>query len=173
MTKVDELHAWLENDESKSRSFRATRLEQLLLIFEGPDSDIMFFGGSTSHQTYLELRLAFIHGLYIATVILSLACVEQELAGRLYARGNNSSARDSLELLLKNAQALGEVSNELYGEIEKMRIIRNAYTHFRPPLHPDGQIARALHTSTAVDELSEPDAIAALKALARLLRRRP
>jgi hypothetical protein len=171
MAHIDELSVWLERDEAESRAFRAGRLEQFLLLFESPVEYVMFKGGGTSHQSYVELRLAFIHGLYFATVILALACIEQELAGALYARGSESPARATLEALLTAAKAVGEIDDGLFSDIDRIRGIRNAYAHFRPPLHPSGLVRRALGTDTTLDELPKADAVDALKVLARFISR--
>lgn len=170
--EINELAIWLEIDEEASRPYRAARLKLLLTIFESPVENIMFHGGANSHQAYTELRLAFIHGLYLTTVVLVLSCVEQELAGALYASGSDASARLPLEKLLINAREVREIDDDLYLEIDNLRVVRNSYAHYRPPLHPSGAIGRTLEKNVPLDELSELEAVDALKLLARFVYRR-
>jgi hypothetical protein len=167
-----DLENWLAEDEARSRPFRAIRLHLMLTIFESPVENILFHGGTNSHQAYTELRLAFIHGLYLTTVILTLSCIEQELAGALFARGSDAPARMSLEKLLLSAKERREINESLYGEIDDLRVVRNSYTHYRPPLHPSSSIGRTLEKNIPLDELSEAEAVDALKLLARFIYRR-
>jgi hypothetical protein len=165
----DELFAWLEADEAKSRPYRTNRLKLLLEIFSSKESNVMFHGGEDSYRMYLELRLAFIHGLYYSVIVLALSCIEHELAGALYAQGFDSSARASLENLLISAQDEGLIDSLLCERINGMRNIRNARAHFRVPLHPTGTVRRALQEDTGIDELLEQDAVTALRLLAAFI----
>jgi hypothetical protein len=167
--RYDELFAWLKADEAKSRPYRTNRLKLLLEIFSSSEPNVVFHGGEDSYRMYLELRLAFIHGLYYSVIVLALSCIEHELAGALYAQGVDSSARASLENLLISAQEEGLIDSPLCDRINSMRNIRNARAHFRTPLHPTGTVLRALHEDMDIHELSEQDAITALRLLASLI----
>ncbi len=46
-----------------------------------PPSGMMFPGGHESYQAYIEARLNFIDGNFIATILLTQACMENFLAG--------------------------------------------------------------------------------------------
>ena len=168
----EELIVWLADDEAGSRPYRANRLHILLEIFESPKEKIAFVGGSDSYQAYRELRLAFIHGLYFATVLLSLACIEQELAGSIHMKGSGTAANDTLESLLSDALLGGEIDQHLYDAIDELRSIRNAYAHFRAPTHRTSAVQRTLREGVPLDELSEHDAIGALRVLASFIARR-
>jgi hypothetical protein len=168
----EELIEWLEGDEARSRPYRANRLRELLTIFGGSESNILFLGGSSSYQAYTELRLAFIHGLYFATVVLSLACIEQELAGSVHAQGSDQAATVNLETLLSDAFQSGQIDQTLYDSVNRLRSVRNAYAHFRPPTHPTSAVQRTVRESIPLDELSEHDAIGALHVLASFINRR-
>lgn len=85
-----------------------------------PDEGMIFFGGMSSAQTYTELRLAYIHGLCIATVLLALACIEQDLAGRLHMAGTDSAAKARLETLLKEGLARGTITAEEFGTFDHL-----------------------------------------------------
>jgi uncharacterized membrane protein len=171
MTKptTAELQEWLEQDEAASRTHRAKRLATMLAIL--PDEGMIFFGGMSSAQTYTELRLAYIHGLYIATVLLALACIEQDLAGRLHMTGMDSAAKARLETLLKEGLAKGTITAEEFGTFDHLREVRNSYTHFRTPSHPKGWERRAMTTDTPLDDILEADATEALSALGSYLER--
>ena len=168
---LSELTGWLEQDEADSRSYRAERLQSLLDIFSVNEAEVMFQGGMTSHSIYMELRLAFIHGLFLTTLILTIACIEQELAGALYARGLNRASRDTLDNLLRQASTHGEIDQTLFQEIDTLKNLRNATAHYRPPLHETSAVGRALQKNEPVFELSVKDAVFALKVLAAFINR--
>jgi hypothetical protein len=169
--EYDELLTWLEADETSSRPYRTSRLKLLLEIFDSPKEHLLLSGGEDSATAYRELRLAFVHGLYLATVILTLSVIEQELGGALYARGLDKSARATLETLLDSAMALKEIDSGMFDGIHELRRIRNAYAHFRTPLHETGTVRRALQRDTGIHGLSEFEAVNALRLLAAFLAR--
>jgi hypothetical protein len=138
----------------------------MLSIFDSPHEYVMFKGGAGSQQAYSEMRLAYIHGLYFATVVLALSCLEQELAGSLYAGGSDIAARWSLEKLLAAARDAGIIYDDGFKAIDDLRTVRNAYAHFRPPLHPTSKVMRALGQEIHMDDVSERDAIKALEVVA-------
>jgi hypothetical protein len=98
--------------------------------------------------------------------LLVVGCLEQELAGALYARGVDESGRLTLEALLESAASKKIIDATLVAEIDNLKIIRNACAHFRPPLHPTGHVKRGLRNGFTPAELSERDALRALATLA-------
>jgi len=91
---IAELQNWLEQDEAGSRSYRAERLAKLLAVI--PEEEMVFFGGLASAQAYTEIRLSYIHGLYLSTVLLALACIEQDACWRSpYSRHGQCSEREA------------------------------------------------------------------------------
>ena len=164
-----DLVEWLARDEEGSRHYRAERLKELLSIFESQKTHVLFWGGTVSHQSYMELRLAFIHGLYLSTVLLTLACIEQELAGTLHGEGDNEAAKMNLETLLQTARSRGYVNQNLFSEINALRSIRNSYAHYRPPGDKRHYMQRALKRTDVSNDLSKDDALRALHTLAQLL----
>jgi hypothetical protein len=129
------------------------------------------FGGLASAQAYTEIRLAYIHGLYLSTVLLALACIEQELAGALHIRGMESAANARLEKLLKEGLTTGIITTEEFQTFDHLREVRNSYTHFRPPTHRTAWARRAMATDTPIDDILEADAAGALSALGSFLNR--
>ena len=168
-TTIAELQDWLEQDEAVSRSHRAERLSKLLAVL--PDEEMVFFGGLASAQAYIEIRLAYIHGLYLSTVLLALACIEQELAGALHTRGMDSAAHARLENLLKESLTTGIITSVEFKTFNRLREVRNSYTHFRPPTHRTAWARRAMATDVPVDDILEADAVGALSALGSFIDR--
>jgi hypothetical protein len=172
MKRKRDLEKWLEDDEARSRPYRAVRLDTLLGAFGSREEGALFWGGSSSFQAFVELRLAYIHGLYFATVLLALASIEQEIAGSLHAAGLNDAANMSLLSLLAAARDRGIITKKEFTAFNKLREVRNAYAHFRAPTSPTHVARRALAGNTSSDALLESDARQGLKALASFIVRR-
>ena len=169
---IAELIAWLETDEEASRESRARRLRHLLEAIQ-PHEEGMFFQGEESMHSFNEVRLAYIHGLYLATVLLSLACIEREVAGRLYVLGWGKVKDAGLEKIISKAQEQGILSDAESDTFQRLRRIRNSYAHFKPPLHLSSLEYRALDQNLLTHEVMMTDAQKAIEALGSFFKRRP
>jgi hypothetical protein len=166
-----ELVAWLETDETGSRPYRAARLQVLLNVLHLPETGMMHMGGVTSMHALTELRLTYIHGLYLATVLLALVYIEQELAGSLHASGWDKAASARLEILLTEASNRGYLNTQEFEIFNRLREVRNAYAHYRNIMHPMSGIRRSVAEETPVDELLEVDALQAVRGVASFVKR--
>lgn len=171
-SNTTDLEVWLEADEKHSRPYRARRLHKLLEAIEIPEAGMFFSGGEAPVQAFDELRLAYIHGLFLSTVLLALICIEQELAGRLYAAGCNKATTARLESLLHQAYARGMIADDELVVFQNLRDIRNSYAHHRGFDHPSTWIRRAIKQETSLDDVLEEDAQTAVNALGTFLGRR-
>ena len=169
---IAELSAWLETDEAASREGRARRLRHLLEAIQPPKEDI-YFQVEASFHSFNEVRLAYIHGLYLATVLLSLACIEREVAGRLYAEGWEEAKGARLKELLSKAHERGIISDAESDTFRHLRSVRNSYAHFKPPGHSSSLVCRALHQNVLPNEVMMIDAQRAVEALGSFFERRP
>ncbi len=167
---LTELTTWLETDEAASREGRARRLSHLLEAVQLPE-DGLCFQGENSLQAFEEARLAYIHGLYLATVLLSLTCIEYEIAGRLYAEGWEKAKHATLEELLSEAHAYNMISDWERETLQKLRSIRNSHTHFRPPGAASSMTRRVVAQNMTANEVFLKDAEQAIKVLGRFLAR--
>ena len=130
-----------------------------------PEEEMVFFGGLASAQAYIEIRLTYIHGLYLSTVLLALACIEQELAGALHIQGMDNAANARLEKLLKEGLTTGIITTGEFQTFNRLREVRNSYMHFRPPTHRTAWARRAMATDVPIDDILEVDAEGARFAL--------
>ena len=169
---LTELITWLETDEAASRESRARRLSHLLEAIQVPE-DGLFLQGENSLQAFEEVRLAYIHGLYLATVLLSLTFIEREVAGRLYAAGWEKAKKAKLEDLLLKAHECNLVSDRDRETLQKLRDIRNSYAHFRPPDDGSSTTRRTVAQNLTANEVFLKDAEQAIKVLGRFLANQP
>ena len=170
-TDIAELIAWLETDEAASRERRAHRLRHLLEAIQMPKEGLSFRGEASLHS-FDEVRLAYIHGLYLATVLLSLACIEREVAGRLYTVGWEEAKDAGLEKLISKAHERGIISDAEADTFQHLRSIRNSHAHFKLPLHSSSLTCRALDQNLLPNEVMMIDAQKAVEALGSFFGRR-
>jgi hypothetical protein len=81
-------------------------------------------------------------------------------------KGSETAANATLKSLLPDALRGGVIDQKLHDAINELRSVRNAYAHFRAPTHRTSAVQRTLRESVLLDELSEHDAIGALRVLA-------
>ena len=168
---IEELITWLTTDEAASRESRASRLSYLLNVIQLPESGVSF-RGETSLRAFEEVRLAYIHGLYLATVLLSLTCIEREIAGRLYAAGWEEAKEARLKDLLSKACKQGMISDQELNTLHYLRRIRNSQTHFHPPGASSSMLRRMVKQDMLANEVFKKDAERAIEALGRFFKGR-
>jgi len=132
---MGEEEQWLQEDDYKSRPFRAARVREAIEIFPIPEGGLITFGGLETMTALVEARLAYVNGLYFCTILSALAVLEHHFAGILYATGLESAKRMNFEDLLKRAKKDGILKPEEESDFDKFRHLRNAYAHFREPSH--------------------------------------
>ena len=165
-----ELIAWLEADEARSRKWRAQRLGPLLKAIPMPEEG-MFFQGELSSWTFEEVRLAYVNGLYLSTVLLSLAFVEREIAGRLYAAGWNEAKNAKLVMLLTKAHETSVINRGEFDTFQGLRRIRNSIAHFHGPLASSSASMRTISEDKQPNEVFAEDAKRTIDALGTFLPR--
>ena len=168
---IAELITWLETDEAASREGRAHRLSHLLGVVQLPENAILF-RGETSLRYFDEIRLCYIHGLYLATILLSLACIEWEIAGRLYEEDWEKAKNANLEKLLLKAHERGILSDAELDTFQHLRKIRNSQAHFRPPFRESSLTRRAVDKNVLPSDVLMADAQQAVEAFGSFFRRR-
>jgi len=172
MPSDEELAAWLEKDEARSRPYRVERL-RLLLSHYGPEGVRVFPGGPVSAIAFEEARQAYLHGLFLSCVITSQVCLEQMLAGIFSAAGRDDLVGAGFHDLLKEALNAGFIFQEEFTLFDRLRTLRNPYVHYRPPTHGQAIGRRAATEDVPIDILLIEDAKFAITALLRLCRRPP
>jgi hypothetical protein len=170
MQRLEELRGWLREDDARSRPYRADRLGVLL---DELNSERMFtfHGGAMAFMAFEEARRAFVYGLFGAVTILVQVCMEHTLGGLFAMAGRDDVARAPFETLLLEAQRGGYLNANEFATFDKLRTIRNTYTHWRPVLSKNALQLRAIESDRETDELMAGDAKAAIMSLLQFLSR--
>ena len=77
-------------------------------------------------------------------MLSTLAVLERHFAGIHYAKGLESAKRMNFEDLLKRAKMDDIFNPEEESDLEGLRHLRNAYAHFREPLHKLSSVRRSI-----------------------------
>jgi hypothetical protein len=126
------------------------------------------FPGLVAALAFQECRLAYMHGLYLASIALAQLCTEPILHG--YFR---MAARDDLDGAGFAGLREREISRAEFLAFDKLRRLRNTCVHARAPWAPDGIGARIVQLRAHPEGIYRRDALAAMRALHRLCNRRP
>jgi len=170
---------WLDREDNAARSGRLDRLTWLAR--EMPKVDwLIFRGGLMTKYLFEEARYCFVYGQFLATIVLSLALIERELAALFYESGRNDLERAGIWELAKQAFETGWLTQEEFEWVEDLRQIRNPIVHFRKLGVQPGERAKPdwwrdrLESRSVVEgrlpyEILEQDARQAMRIVHRLL----
>ena len=129
ITPISQVVADLEAVDRDTRQSRAHRSNYILQLIEADKGGIRCWGGPLADESIKEVRMAYIHGLWLATVLMSLAFIEHEVGARLVAIGlaSQSLIKDvinGLFILFEDSISVGDVARlrDISGVIEKITL---------------------------------------------------
>ena len=154
---------WLKDEDFGSFEDRASRLAWL--VDNLPVAEYWTFpGGLLAQSLFEEARYCFVYGQFLSTIFLGLSYIERTLAALFYGAGCNKLERAGLSELLTEALTKGLISGREFDDLERIRKKRNAYMHFRKPLHKDSVEYRSIHENELPYTIIESDATAVIVA---------
>lgn len=154
---------WLNEEDSRCYEDRLSRLEWLANNVPGGEYWISP-GGLLAKSLFEEARYCFVYGQFLATILLGLAYIERTLAALLYSSGRNDLERASFSTLLSTACDEKLITSSEFQDLERIRQRRNAYAHFRKPLHKDSVEIRAFRENEMPYNVIEQDATVVIAA---------
>lgn len=167
------LVAWLADDEEKSRPFRAERLAFLLEQFGTEERGMLFQGGIVAAAAFEEMRLCYLHGLFVSCVVVAQIVIEHNLSHLLEWVGREDLKRASFQRLLEEAKQERLISSDEFDTLDELRRLRNPYTHSKPLMHEGCFTRRSAETGNPPWDLFKEDAEKAIIAVSTLLSRQP
>jgi hypothetical protein len=131
----------------------------------------MLPGGETAYAAWLEARASFVHGNYIATVMLCQGLAEHMLAAQLTLglQGEKLPKRVTFTKTLELCIERGVVTTELAKDLERLMELRNPLSHFRDIDDPSNLSRRTLTTREPAQAHLFSDASFAIGTAVRLL----
>lgn len=170
---IEELHVELGG--------RVRRLKALaaMEIRAAAGRGLLLPGGTPAQLAYQEARSAYVHGQFVAVVMLSQCLLENLLAGHVYMEAlgrevrlgepQKMGGRPDYRATLAACEEGGLVTA---AEVEELRVLsarRNALAHFRDMNDASHVDRRALAEQRRPGDIIEDDATFAIEALTRVL----
>jgi len=154
------------HDDLPERVARFRQLADLSLSMGA--NGTMLSGGQATYQAWQEARSSFVHGNYIATVMLCQGLAEHLLASFLDMAAPLPS-KVSFHETVKRSLAAGVITDVDAEDLKRLMQLRNPLSHFRSMDDPSNLTRRMLNTGVMVDDHLRADASFALSMAVRLL----
>lgn len=131
----------------------------------------MLPGGETTHAAYVEARSSFVHGNYVATVMLCQGLVEHVLASHL-SLGLDAEplpTRITFKDTLSRCVDKGVLGEEDRDALLRLMTLRNPLSHFRSIDDPTNLSRRAIDSMQSAQSHLFADASFAIATAIRIL----
>jgi hypothetical protein len=130
----------------------------------------MLFGGHVTHNAWIEERSSFVHGNYVATVLLCQSLIENLLAAFLHGGLlNELPPRIQFDETLKRCRAVGILTDEDVTELKELVDLRNPLTHFRNVDDDRNLDRRSIATGRYTSDILNKDAWFAITLASRMM----
>jgi len=150
---------------------KVARFKQLADLTLEHGAVLAMISGGTAFSSWLEARSSFVHGNFVATVMLCQGMAEHMLASHL-AMGMDSKPlprKIRFEQTLKRCQDEGVISQREAEDLERLLSLRNPLSHYRDVNDEANLDRRAIHTQMPAREHLVSDATFAISMAVRLL----
>lgn len=161
------------HDDLEGKLSRFRHLADLSLALG--DGGTLMPGGEIVIAAWDEARNSFIHGNYLATVLLCQSLAENMLAAHLELGLNPESLPDKVHFTetLKRCLARGFISGEDADDFRKLMSLRNPLSHYKGMGHPSNLSRRAMVSGVPAELHLKADASFAIAIAVRLLSKPP
>jgi hypothetical protein len=127
--------------------------------------------GETTYAAWTEARSSFIHGNYVATVLLCQGLAEHLLAAHLDLgiNGEQLPKRPRFQETLRRCRPRGLITDQDGEDLKRLMELRNPLSHYRSIDDPSNLSRRALLSGSPAEAHLQGDAGFAISMAARLL----
>jgi hypothetical protein len=134
-------------------------------------SGTMIFGGHAAYHAWVEARSSFVHGNYIATILLCQGLVEHLLAAYLHAGLLIDDIPDRIKFseTLRRCRDRDVITDQDAIDLRRMMELRNPLSHFRHVHDSQSMDRRTLDDRVSAEELLRRDAIFAISLAVTML----
>ena len=131
----------------------------------------MIFGGPASYLAWIEARDCFVHGNFVATILLCQGLVEQLLAAYLHAGLliDDIPERIQFRETLRRCRERDVISDDDVTDLDRLMSLRNPLSHFRHVHNASNLERRSIDGGECPKELIQRDANFAISLAARIL----
>jgi hypothetical protein len=157
------------HDDLHGKVSRFRQLEDLMSAIGSRRS--MIPGGEVAYTAWVEARSSFVHGNFLATVLLAQALAEQMLAAMLTLGLNAEPIPPKIDFrkTLKRCRARDMISQCDSDDLERLMGLRNPLSHHRRIDDPTNLSRRVIDERISGEEHLRRDATFAISMAVRLL----
>lgn len=157
------------HDDLHEKISRFRQLEDLVSTIGSRRS--MIPGGEVAYTAWVEARSSFVHGKFLATVLLAQALAEQMLAAMLTLGLNAEPIPPKIDFrkTLKRCRARDMISQCDSDDLERLMGLRNPLSHHRRIDDPTNLSRRVIDERISGEEHLRRDATFAISMAVRLL----
>ncbi len=107
------------------------RLERYKYVWRefGPPVDMLLGGGIQSFLAFEEIKLCYIEGFYLATVLLAQIFIENSLGAEYIIAGADKTVESGFYQIINKSLEDNRINKRLANKFHKLRRIRNTYIH--------------------------------------------
>jgi hypothetical protein len=167
-----ELLEWAKMADARTLQDRFERLK-FVRDQHPAENDHLFFGGPIPAQAFQEMQFCYIHGAYISCTLAAQVVLEHLFTAFLEWNGRNDLDGAGFKALSEAALAEGLISQSEFNDFERLRRIRNPYTHSKPFMGESCVIRRSAESGLPPHEVFKEDAQKALAIVIKVFSRQP
>lgn len=136
----------------------------------GPNGT-MIPGGHAAYHAWIEARSSFVHGNFIATILLCQGLAEQLLAAHLHADLLIDDIPDRIPFreTLRRCREQDVISSQDAVDLQKLMELRNPLSHFRHVHDASNLDRRSIDAGQHVTDLMRHDAVFAIGIAVKML----
>jgi HEPN domain-containing protein len=150
---------------------KVERFHQLTDLSTALGSNGTLIPGEVSYRAWCEARSSFVHGNYVATVMLCQSLAEHALAANLTLalHAQEIPKRIDFRETLRRCLEHGSVTKALADDLERLMNLRNPLSHYRRPDDSSNLIRRVIDSGVPPEDHLLNDASFAISVAVRLL----
>jgi hypothetical protein len=152
---LDEIEQHLDREDLSLRKERRERTIFLMRLGY-PAEGLVFPNGDHVMRPWMELRTAYIHGCFQASMLIGQSFLENLLGG-VADFSDRADGKPTLRDLLLFAKESRWLTGGEFGEFDAVAKLRNPYAHYRSFRHQDSLRARATATGESPEAILQSD----------------
>lgn len=167
-----ELTRWLIADLHDDLFGKVARFRQLMDISTGLGAaGTLLSGGEITYTAWVEARTSFIHGNYVATVMLCQGLAENLLASHLAISLSGEKLPERIQFgeTLERCVAKKIITSKDTDDLRRLMNLRNPLSHYRDIADPSNLSRRVLNTMQSAESHLFSDASFAIGVAIKLL----
>ena len=110
---------------------RLARFREIDEWFQVPPGGVSLGPDFESGIALSEARFAYVNGLWLSAILMSMTAIERHLAWRLESMEHSHVKNLTVQKLIELALCANFITKKQADDINDLRIYRNAYAHFR------------------------------------------